>query len=64
MPAKKQMSEEELAREVFLSLAPRWDVKDKASAHALGKASYVIAEAFLDVTRDHLAGKMKIKPMV
>ena len=62
MPLKKTMSEEELAREVFLNLVAKWDVKDRASSHALAKASYAIAEGFLDITRDHLAGKMKIKP--
>jgi hypothetical protein len=46
--ATKKLSKLELARDLFLALAPRWDLKDRATAKHLALACFESAEGFLD----------------
>lgn len=49
MPAIKKNGREELVRALFVALAPKWDVKDRASARNLARHCLEIAEGFHDV---------------
>lgn len=53
----KKSSKEEFAREVFVALAAKWDVHDKASAAILAAHCLDIAEGYFDVVDGALASK-------
>ena len=56
--AVKNSGHKEMAREIFLALVDRWDVKDQASAENLARASWEIAEGYFMVERE------KARPVV
>lgn len=51
------MHKDDFTREIFLRLLARWDIKDKAGAQALAKASAQIAEGFTEAFGKTLDGK-------
>jgi hypothetical protein len=50
MPAiTKKNTKEELLRALFVALAPKWDIHDRASAKNLAKQCLEMVEGFHDV---------------
>ena len=52
---------EALARDIFIALLDRWDVKDKASAEVLARASVQIADGFVEVAQEAFDSKLSSK---
>ena len=57
MAVAKKNSREEMVREVFLALVPKWDVHDKASAKGLAKQCVEIVDGYYDVLDTVFAAK-------
>lgn len=55
---------DELAKEVFLKLVNRWDVKDRSSAANLARCALEIADGFIEVSDGKFAGKAKSKTTI
>jgi len=49
MAVAKKSGREELVRELFVALAPKWDVHDKLSAKNLAKHCLEAADGFYEV---------------
>lgn len=62
MAATKKNTKDEMVREVFLALARKWDVHDKASAKQLAKQSVEIVDGFYEVMDTVYAAKKPEKP--
>lgn len=41
-----------LAQDLFITLAARWDLKDKETAYELGKACFASAEGFFEAAAE------------
>lgn len=52
---------DELAKDVFLSLLDRWDIKDRSGAIELAHASFEIAEALIEVRDATIGAKVKAR---
>ncbi len=57
MPVAKKSGKEEMVRELFIRLAAKWDVHDKASARHLTKACLEAVDGFYDVLDHAYAAK-------
>ena len=62
MAVPKKGSREEMVRDVFLALAPKWDVKDKTSARNLARQCVEIADGYYDALDHVFAAKKPEKP--
>lgn len=54
MPVVKKSGKEELVRALFLALAPKWDIHDKAGAKNLAKQCLEMAEGYTEVVEPAL----------
>lgn len=57
MAVAKKNSREDMVREVFLTLANKWDVHDKASARNLAKHCVEIVDGYYEVLDGVFAAK-------
>lgn len=63
MAGAKKNGKEELARELFVVLAAKWDVHDRASGKNLAQHCLEAAEGFYDVMDHAFAAKKPEKPV-
>jgi hypothetical protein len=61
MPVTKKSGKEELVRKLFVALAPKWDIHDRAGAQHLAKQCLEMAEGYHDVM-DAALGASPKKP--
>lgn len=54
MPVTKKSGKEDLIRALFISLAPKWDIHDRAGAQHLAKRCLEMAEGYHDVVEPAL----------
>lgn len=54
MPVGKKSGKEEVVRGLFLALAPKWDIHDKAGARNLAKHCLEMAEGYQEVVETAL----------
>ncbi len=54
MPVTKKSGREELVRQLFLVLAPKWDIHDKAGARNLAVHCLEMAEGYHEVVEPAL----------
>jgi hypothetical protein len=59
MPVTKKSGKEELVRKLFLNLASKWDIHDRAGAQHLAKQCLEMAEGYYDVVDASLAASPK-----
>lgn len=57
MATSKKAGKEELVRELFLALAPKWDVHDRLSAKNLAKHCLDAVDGFYEVLDQAYAAK-------
>lgn len=57
MAVTKKNSREDMVREVFLILTPKWDVHDKASARNLARHCVDIVDGYYEVLDTVFAAK-------
>ncbi len=62
MPIVKKSGKEEMARDLFVTLAAKWDVHDKAGAKNLAKHCLEAVDGFYEVLDSAYASKKPEKP--
>lgn len=62
MPVAKKNGKEEMVRDLFIALAAKWDVHDKASARNLAKQCLDAVDGYHEVMDTAFAAKKPEKP--
>ena len=60
--ASKKIGKEEMIRELFLSLAPKWDVHDRVTARHLARQCLEAIDGFYEEMDKSFAAKKPEKP--